>query len=55
MSDLQAMVAQHPLVATLAREVRLGAAVLEDLEQHGPIQPVWVPLTGGRPRPWTDL
>ena len=55
MSDLQAMVAQHPLVAALAREVRLGAAVLEDLEQHGPIRPVWVPLTDGNPRPWTDL
>ncbi|MCX4462502.1 replication-relaxation family protein [Streptomyces sp. NBC_01728] len=55
MSDLQAMVAQHPLVAALAREVRLGAAVLEDIEQHGPAQAVWVPLTGGKPRPWTDL
>ncbi|WP_433445891.1 replication-relaxation family protein [Streptomyces sp. CA-142005] len=28
MSDLQAMVAHHPLVAALAREVPLGAAVL---------------------------
>ncbi|WRZ87625.1 replication-relaxation family protein [Streptomyces sp. NBC_01007] len=55
MGDLQAMVAQHPLVAALAREVRLGAAVLEDLEQQGPIRPVWVPLTGGKPRSWTDL
>ncbi|MFE9454886.1 replication-relaxation family protein [Streptomyces sp. NPDC006739] len=55
MSDLQAMVAQHPLVATLAREVRLGAAVLEDLEQHGPAEAVWVPLTGGNHRSWTDL
>ncbi|MFE2521097.1 replication-relaxation family protein [Streptomyces mirabilis] len=55
MSDLQAMVAQHPLVAALAREVRLGAAVLEDIEQHGPAQAVWVPLAGGKPRPWTDL
>jgi DNA-binding MarR family transcriptional regulator len=55
MSDLQAMVAQHPLVSALAREVRLGAAVLEDLEQHGPAQPVWTPLTGGPPRPWTEL
>lgn len=27
-SDLQAMVTHHPLVATLAREVRLGAAIL---------------------------
>ncbi|MFF7602329.1 replication-relaxation family protein [Streptomyces mirabilis] len=55
MSDLQAMVAQHPLVAALAREVRLGAAVLEDIEQYGPAQAVWVPLAGGKPRPWTDL
>jgi hypothetical protein len=55
MSDLQAMVAQHPLVTVLAREVRLGAAVLEDIEQHGPAQTVWVPLAGGKPRPWTDL
>ncbi|MFC7011214.1 replication-relaxation family protein [Streptomyces viridiviolaceus] len=54
-SDLQAMVAQHPLVAGLAREVRLGAAVLEDLEQRGPAQDVWTPLAGGKPRPWTDL
>ncbi|MGW2651976.1 replication-relaxation family protein [Streptomyces sp. NPDC001393] len=54
-SDLQAMVAQHPLVAALAREVPLGAAVLEDIEQHGPAGSVWVPLTGGVPRPWTAL
>ncbi|MFJ9909730.1 replication-relaxation family protein [Streptomyces sp. NPDC101152] len=54
-SDLQAMVAQHPLVTALAREVRLGAAVLEDLEQHGPARDVWQPLAGGKPRPWTDL
>ncbi|WP_405654025.1 replication-relaxation family protein [Streptomyces sp. NBC_00019] len=54
-SDLQAMVAHHPLVAALAREVPLGAAVLEDIEEHAPSGPVWVPLTGGEPRPWTDL
>ncbi|MGX1545149.1 replication-relaxation family protein [Streptomyces adustus] len=54
-SDLQAMTAQHPLVAALAHEVRLGAAVLEDLEHHGPASDVWVPLTGGTPRPWTEL
>lgn len=53
--DLQAMVAQHPLVAALAREVPLGAAVLEDIEQHGPSGPVWMPLVGGEPRPWTNL
>jgi hypothetical protein len=55
MSDLKAMVAHHPLVTALAREVPLGAAVLEDIEQHGPAQAVWVPLTGGEPRPWTGL
>ncbi|WP_079176571.1 replication-relaxation family protein [Streptomyces sp. MUSC 14] len=53
--DLQAMVAHHPLVAALSREVQLGAAVLEDIEQHSPSGSVWVPLTGGKPRPWTDL
>ncbi|MFC8434911.1 replication-relaxation family protein [Streptomyces sp. NPDC057253] len=54
-SDLQAMVTQHPLVATLAREVQLGAAILEDIEKHGPSGSVWTPLTGGELRPWTDL
>ncbi|MFK0127158.1 replication-relaxation family protein [Streptomyces nigra] len=54
-NDLQAMVAQHPLVAALAREVRLAAAILEDLEHHGPTQNVWTPLTSGNPRPWTHL
>ncbi|MFI9835184.1 replication-relaxation family protein [Streptomyces sp. NPDC051913] len=54
-SDLQAMTAQHPLVATLARETPLGATILEDIENHGPSAPVWVPLTGGEPRPWTEL
>jgi hypothetical protein len=54
-SDLQAMVAQHPLVAALAREVQLGAGVLEDIEEHGPSEAVWVPLAGGEPRPWTAL
>ncbi|MBA4866216.1 replication-relaxation family protein [Streptomyces sp. PSKA54] len=54
-SDLQAMVAQHPLVAALAREVPLGAVVLDDLEEHSPTGNVWVPLGGGQPRPWTEL
>ncbi|MFF7130494.1 replication-relaxation family protein [Streptomyces sp. NPDC008240] len=54
-NDLQAMVTQHPFVATLARQVPLGAAVLDDLELHGPTSDVWVPLAGGDPRPWTDL
>ncbi|MCW8101658.1 replication-relaxation family protein [Streptomyces tauricus] len=54
-SDLQAMVAHHPLVAAFAREVPLGAAVLEDIEHHGPTQATWTPLSGGDPRPWIDL
>ncbi|QIY76542.1 replication-relaxation family protein [Streptomyces sp. RLB1-33] len=54
-SDLQAMVAQHPLVGTLARQVPLGAAVLDDLELRGTTGDVWVPLAGGEPRPWTEL
>lgn len=54
-SDLQAMVAQHPLVAALARDVPLGAAVLDDLETHGPTAPVWAPLTGGEHCSWTEL
>jgi hypothetical protein len=54
-SDPQAMVAQHPLVAALAREVQLGAAVLEDIEEHSPSGSVWVPLAGGGTRPWTAL
>ncbi|MGC3001797.1 hypothetical protein ACPF8X_26335 [Streptomyces sp. G35A] len=43
------------MVAALPREVPLGAAVLEDLEQHGPAQSVWTPPTGDTPRPWIDL
>jgi DNA-binding MarR family transcriptional regulator len=54
MSDLQAMAAHHPLVAALAREVRLAATVLEDIEEHGPAQAVWMPLAGGKPCAWTD-
>ncbi|MFE9976213.1 replication-relaxation family protein [Streptomyces hirsutus] len=54
-NDLQAMVTQHPLVGTLARQVPLGAAVLDDLELQGPTSDVWVPLAGGEPRPWTEL
>jgi hypothetical protein len=49
------MVSHRPLVAALAHEVQPGAAVLEDIEEHAPSGPVWVPLTGGKPRPWTDL
>ncbi|WP_432198311.1 replication-relaxation family protein [Streptomyces sp. bgisy027] len=54
-SDLQAMVAQHPLVAAFAREVPLGACMLDDLEDHGPAGAVWAPLTGGALRSWTVL
>ncbi|MEV8597331.1 replication-relaxation family protein [Streptomyces sp. NPDC052012] len=54
-SDLQAMTAQHPLVAALATEVPMGAVTLEHLEQRGPTDTVWTPLTGGEPRPWTEL
>ncbi|WP_043687617.1 replication-relaxation family protein [Streptomyces xylophagus] len=54
-SDLKAMVAEHPLVSALARQVPMGAAVLEDLEEHGPTSDVWMPLAGGELRPWTQL
>ncbi|GAA3592210.1 replication-relaxation family protein [Streptomyces osmaniensis] len=54
-NDLQAMVAEHPHVAAMARQVPLGAAVLEDLEDHAPTRDVWVPLGGGSPRSWTEL
>ncbi|MCX4598261.1 replication-relaxation family protein [Streptomyces sp. NBC_01549] len=54
-SDLKAMVAHHPLVAELAREVPLGAVVLEDLAEHGATSDVWVRLADGEPRPWTEL
>ncbi|MDQ0988773.1 hypothetical protein QFZ74_000001 [Streptomyces sp. V3I7] len=54
-NDLKAMVTHQPLVADLAREVPLGAVVLNDLEEHGATSDVWVPLTGGKPRPWTEL
>ncbi|MFC8428040.1 replication-relaxation family protein [Streptomyces sp. NPDC057253] len=54
-SDLKAMVAHHPLVAEFAREVPLGATVLEDLDAYGPTADVWVPLVGDKARPWTEL
>ncbi|MEU8893698.1 replication-relaxation family protein [Streptomyces sp. NPDC048442] len=55
-SDLQAMAAEHPLVAAMARQVPLGAAVLEDIEEQGPGAPVWTRL-GERPGPcgWAEL
>jgi DNA-binding transcriptional ArsR family regulator len=54
-NDLKAMVAEHPLVGALARQVPMGAAILEDLEEHGATGDVWVPLVGGEHRPWTSL
>ena len=55
-NDLRAMVAGHPLVAQMAGQVKLAAAVLEDLEQHGPSGQVWTPLAGPPdPRSWMDL
>ncbi|MFD5814709.1 replication-relaxation family protein [Streptomyces sp. NPDC127038] len=54
--DLQAMAAEHPLVAAFARTVPLGAAVLEEMEERGPAAAVWTPLNGrGDRRPWIDL
>ncbi|RPK71511.1 hypothetical protein EES45_34485 [Streptomyces sp. ADI97-07] len=54
--DLRAMTVEHPLVATLAARVPLGAAVLEDLEAQGPSAPVWTPLSGpAERRSWMEL
>ncbi|MEV6781966.1 replication-relaxation family protein [Streptomyces sp. NPDC051098] len=54
--DLRAMTAAHPLVNQLAGHVRLGAALLEDLEQHGPTGTVWTPLAGEADRrSWMEL
>lgn len=54
--DLRAMTAGHPLVTQLAGQVKLGAAVLEDLEQQGPSSAVWTPLAGPADRrSWMDL
>jgi hypothetical protein len=54
--DLRAMAAGHPLVTHLAGQVKLGAAVLEDLEQQGPSAAVWTPLAGPADRrSWMDL
>ncbi|MEU4898551.1 replication-relaxation family protein [Streptomyces sp. NPDC044780] len=63
--DLQAMTTEHPLVARMASRVPLGAAVLADLQEHGPRAPVWTRLAGPPERwrthesadrcAWTDL
>ncbi|MEU6346234.1 replication-relaxation family protein [Streptomyces sp. NPDC046977] len=55
-NDLRAMVGVHSLVTQLASQVALGAAVLEDLEQHGASGPVWTPLAGPADRrSWMEL
>ncbi|MGR3938457.1 replication-relaxation family protein [Streptomyces sp. BRA346] len=63
--DLRGMVAEHPLVARMASKVPLGAAILSDLQEHGPRAPVWTHLAGPPERwrtdkpadrcAWTDL
>ncbi|MEZ0092519.1 replication-relaxation family protein [Streptacidiphilus sp. EB129] len=54
--DLKSMASGHPLAAHLVRQVPVGVARLEDLEDHGPSASVWTCLDG-RPQPcgWTDL
>ncbi|MFJ8165592.1 replication-relaxation family protein [Streptomyces sp. NPDC096136] len=55
-ADLRRMTADHDLVTRLSAHVPLGAAVLEDIEAHGPQAKVWTPLAGsGEPRGWTQL
>ncbi|MFI1400933.1 replication-relaxation family protein [Streptomyces sp. NPDC020681] len=55
-ADLNAMTREHPAVTAMARDVPLAAALLEDLEQHGPTTAVWTPLAApAEPRSWTDL
>ncbi|MEU9304924.1 replication-relaxation family protein [Streptomyces sp. NPDC048269] len=55
-ADLRRMTADHDLVTRFATRVPLGAAVLEDLEAHGPSAAVWTPLAGAaEPRGWTQL
>ncbi|MFF9818918.1 hypothetical protein [Streptomyces sp. NPDC014006] len=40
----------------MAREVPLGAAVLEDLDEYSPTSDVWVPLANGEERrSWAEL
>ncbi|MFF3214146.1 replication-relaxation family protein [Streptomyces sp. NPDC002886] len=54
--DLRQMTADHELVTRFAAHVPLGAAVLEDLEAHGPRARVWTPLAGtADPRGWTQF
>ncbi|MFD0033796.1 hypothetical protein ACFVJK_37310 [Streptomyces sp. NPDC127172] len=54
--DLRAIAGEHPAIAALARDVPLGAAVLEDLEAHAVHTPVWHALTTDTtPRTRTQL
>ncbi|MFC7308978.1 replication-relaxation family protein [Streptomyces monticola] len=54
--DLRAMATEHPLVADLAHQVPVGAAVLDDLEEDGPTGAVWTPLgRSGGLCAWTEL
>ncbi|MEU2284270.1 hypothetical protein ABZ614_20405 [Streptomyces sp. NPDC013178] len=54
-SVFRAMAAHDPLVVDLAREVPLGAVVLEDLDERRPTSDVWVPLANSKPRSWNEL
>ncbi|MFD7169105.1 replication-relaxation family protein [Streptomyces violascens] len=55
-ADLQAMVRQHPLVSQFAAAVPLGAAVLEEIEEHAASADVWLPLADGSGRcSWMSL
>ncbi|GHA47942.1 hypothetical protein GCM10010329_82960 [Streptomyces spiroverticillatus] len=55
-ADLKAMAAEHPMVAATARQVPLGAAVLEEMEEAGPQAPVWTRLGAPSDRcGWTEL
>lgn len=55
-NDLRAMAAGHPLVTQMAGQVKLGAAVLEEIEAQGPSAAVWTPLAGPAERcSWMDL
>lgn len=55
-ADLRAMVQEHPSAARFAMDVPVGAAILEDLEEHGASAPVWWPLQGPAVRTsWMDL
>ncbi|MFD6043909.1 replication-relaxation family protein [Streptomyces koyangensis] len=56
LADLREMAAEHPLVAAMAAKVPLGAAVLEDVEEHGARAAVWTSLAGPEERcGWDEL